>query len=113
MEMRTIQLDSVPSSASGYLLVGGYTDPETGRLDVAANFRVTKPISLPELSERAVYDSIEIVLRPDSYSYGDTMPAQAWSLHQLARPLELEDDQSFFYSHNPYRGKPQRSPAVP
>lgn len=114
MEMRTIQLDSVPASASGYLLVGGYTDAETGRLDVAANFRIAKPASLPELSDAVVYDSIELILQPDNYAYGDTLPNQQWSVYQLARPLELDDDQYYFYSHNafPRQATPLASAAV-
>ncbi|WP_423737641.1 DUF4270 family protein [Chitinophaga caseinilytica] len=98
--MRTIQLDSVPSSGTGYLVVGGYSDPETGRIDVAANFRVARPYSFPELGDRVVYDSIEIIFRPDAYSYGDTLPDQEWSVYQLARPLELDDDQTRFYTHH-------------
>lgn len=102
IEMRTIQLDSVPSSSTGYLLAGGYNDPETGRLDVAANFRIARPASFPELSENMAYDSIEIIFKPDAYSYGDTLPDPEWSVYQLARPLELDEDQTLFFSHNPF-----------
>lgn len=100
IEMRTIQLDSVPASATGYLLAGGYADPETGRVSVASNFRIARPASFPELTESAQYDSIEIIFKPDSYSYGDTLPGQEWSVYQLSRPLVLDDDQAMFYTHH-------------
>ncbi|WP_109698407.1 DUF4270 family protein [Chitinophaga deserti] len=102
IEMRTIQLDSVPASATGYLMIGGYNDPETGRTDVASNFRIARPNSFPELDERAVFDSIELILRPDTYSYGDTLPDQEWTVYQLARPLELDEDQEEFFTHQVY-----------
>jgi len=96
--MRTVQMDSVITSGTGVALVGGYNDPFFGRVDAGSYFRVALPTD-KTVPDRAVYDSIEIIMKPTGYYYGDTTRPQRIVVHQLTKELTLPQDFKAFYSH--------------
>ncbi len=99
--MRTVQMDSVITSGTGAALIGGYNDPFFGRVDAGTYFRVALPYD-KTVPDRAVYDSIEIIMKPTGYYYGDTTKPQRIMVHQLAQELKLPDDFNAFYSHQSF-----------
>ncbi len=73
VQMRTVQLDSVRTSGTGTGLVGSYTDPVFGKFTSHTTFRVDLPVNTaPDL--RAIYDSLELIIRPDGHYYGIPFP---------------------------------------
>jgi hypothetical protein len=81
----TVLRDSVPSSNSPYLFVGQYTDPLVGKLTARSAFRLALPGGYAP-DPTAVFDSITLVLKPNSYRYGDTTKTQALvEVHKLSR----------------------------
>lgn len=101
VQMRTVQLDSVRTSGTGTGLVGSYTDPVFGKFTSHTTFRVGLPVNTaPDL--RAIYDSLELIIRPDGHYYGDTLPPQRFQVFQLTRPLLLPDDYYVLWSHQQF-----------
>lgn len=83
----TVLRDSVPSSNSTYLFVGQYTDPLLGKLTARSAFRLGLPAAYSP-DPTAVFDSITLILKPDSYRYGDTTKTQALvEVHPLRTPI--------------------------
>jgi hypothetical protein len=83
----TVLRDSVPSSNSPYLFVGQYTDPLLGKLTARSAFRLGLPGGYAP-DPTAVFDSITLILKPDSYRYGDTTKKQALvEVHRLRSPI--------------------------
>jgi hypothetical protein len=83
----TVLRDSVPSSNSGYLFVGQYTDPLLGKLTARSAFRLALPSGYAP-DPTAVFDSISLILKPDAYRYGDTTKTQALvEVHRLRSPV--------------------------
>lgn len=107
INMRTVQPDSVASSGTGMALAGGYRDAYFGNITTGSYFRVALPDSR-EIDDKAVFDSIELVMRPTGYSYGDTLPPQTFRLHQLTQPLELPEEYTVLFTHMrwPYNNTP-------
>lgn len=98
IQMRTVQPDSVATSGTGVALAGGYTDAFFGKIKAESYFRVALPADRT-LDDRAVYDSIELVMRPNGHAYGDTLPAQTLQVHQLLQPLVLPENYTVLFSH--------------
>lgn len=82
----TVLVDSVPSSATAYLLVGRYVDAQLGTIEgrsylqpgLSAAFQPTTGL---------VYDSLALSLTPDAYRYGDTTRAQQLLVHRVQQPF--------------------------
>jgi len=83
----TVLRDSVPTSNSPYLYVGQYTDPQVGRLTARSAFRLGLPAGYAP-DPTAVFDSITLILKPNSYRYGDTTKTQALvEVRKLTTPI--------------------------
>lgn len=83
----TVLRDSVPTSNSNYLLAGRYTDPLLGTLEARSFFRVGLGTTF---TPDATYllDSVVLVLKPDSYRYGDTTKTQTlFSVYKMNTPV--------------------------
>lgn len=81
----TVLRDSVVTSGSDYLLVGRYTDPLLGTLTAKSFFRLKGGF---QPDPTYVYDSLTLVLKPDTYRYGDTTKTQKlFEVHRLVDQL--------------------------
>ncbi|RZK21793.1 MAG: DUF4270 family protein [Hymenobacter sp.] len=71
----TVLRDSVITSTSNYMLVGRYTDPQLGIIKASSYATlVLGSAFIPDRSQ--VADSVVLVLKPDTYRYGDTTKTQ-------------------------------------
>lgn len=107
IQMRTVQPDSIATSNTGVAFAGGYTDVFFGKITTGTYFRVAMPAGRT-VEDKAIYDSIELVMRPNGYAYGDTTLPQTLQVYQLAQPLVLPEDYYALFSHQqfPLNGAP-------
>jgi hypothetical protein len=71
----TVLRDSIITSSSNFLLVGRYRDPQLGV--ITAKSYVTMSLGGTFTPDQAqVYDSLVLVLKPNTYRYGDTTKTQ-------------------------------------
>lgn len=97
LKTATIQLDSVVTSGSARLLIGALKDPVFGNLDSQSFFRLAPKDFF--IDEKAVYDSIALILHYDNYYYGDTTQTQTYRAHEIIDDFEPKDnDQTQFYN---------------
>ncbi|MFD2554321.1 DUF4270 family protein [Sphingobacterium tabacisoli] len=89
----TYQLLNLPSSATGSLLVGKSTQPENGSVTSSSYFRVQLQTLTNDIPANAVFDSVNLVVRPsiNKYYYGDTTKTQTISVHRVTEEIVLKD----------------------
>jgi len=79
----TVLRDSIVTSSSNFLLIGRYRDPQLGV--ITAKSYVTMGLSgtfTPDQTQ--VFDSLVLVLKPNTYRYGDTTKTQTLvDVHRL------------------------------
>ncbi|RAJ02633.1 uncharacterized protein DUF4270 [Chitinophaga skermanii] len=92
VNMSTIQLDSFTTNSSGVALVGKYTDPAFGKIEAYTNYHVGVPTE-KTLASKALYDSIEIILKPNGYYYGDSTLPQTFQVYKLADKISIPKEQ--------------------
>lgn len=83
----TVQLWEIPSAGTGRILVGKATVPPTGAVKSTSYFRIGFSTMINDIPEEAVFDSLNLVLTPSSYSFGDTTEVQTIHAHQLTEAL--------------------------
>jgi hypothetical protein len=97
LELSTIYVDSFPTSGSGTLFAGNYTDPKFGNISAESYLQIGLPpaVTFPLGS---VFDSAEIILKLNKTYYGDTSVPYTVSVHQLTESLQFSDKQSASYN---------------
>lgn len=88
----TVQLANLPNIGPGSLVVGKATDARFGTVRSASYFRVGFTNFTNDIPENAVFDSLNLVLKPSNsrYYYGDTTKVQKINVHQLTQALETK-----------------------
>jgi hypothetical protein len=101
VNVKTVQLDSVPSSGLGVILNGYHNDPLFGKITAGSFFEISMP-GVRSIENNMVYDSVELILRGNGYYYGDTTVPQNISVYQLTQNIKLADNSSSLYTHNSF-----------
>ncbi|UZJ65364.1 DUF4270 domain-containing protein [Sphingobacterium sp. KU25419] len=88
----TYQLDDVPTSGTGVILVGKNSNEITGSVSATSYMRLgLGDITAASIPKEAVYDSIVFVLKPNKYFYGDTTKTQTIAVHQVLEQITLKE----------------------
>lgn len=95
VNMSTILIDSIPTSETGQLLVGQYTDKYLGDIKSTGFFQLDAP-EITAINEDAIFDSLTLVLNYSGLSYGDTLQPQYFSVYRVIEDIELNDDYSLY-----------------
>ncbi len=88
VDLSTVKIDSLPSSAVDTLLIGNYRDDVFGRISCNSFFEFGIP-SIVDVENDDIYDSITLELNYTGYSYGDTLQPLIFSIHLLSEKLKL------------------------
>ena len=91
VDLSTILLDSVRSSASQVMLAGNYSDGFFGSVKCESYFDLAYE-TFRDLEERAVYDSAAIVLPYSGFVYGDTLSPMTLHAHVLTEKISTYND---------------------
>lgn len=106
VELSTIYVDSFATSGSGYLFAGNYNDPAFGKVKSESYLQVGLPFSTVTFPNGSVFDSIELILKPNKIYYGDTTIPYNISVHQLSSPLAFVQNQFAFYNIDSWNYSP-------
>jgi hypothetical protein len=97
--LSTVLLDSIPTSGTGSILVGSYSDSLFGEVDCESYFDVASPTSFT-IEDGAIFDSASFELGYSGYYYGDTTYQMSISIHQLKERIVLNDDGYLYNTSN-------------
>ena len=95
----TIYKDSVPTSQSGALQIGSYTDAFFGKTTANSYLQLTIP-TLTDLRDNAQYDSLVLLMKCNGAYYGDTTLPVSISVNQLTQEIKFTENQTSFYNIN-------------
>lgn len=88
----TYQLDDVPTSGTGVILVGKNSNTTTGSVRSTSYMRLgIGNITTASIPTAAQYDSITFVLKPNKYFYGDTTKTQTIAVHEVKEQITLKE----------------------
>lgn len=87
----TFQLDYMPSASMGTVLVGKINHPELGSVKSSSYLKLTLDSYTDNIPENAVFDSVNVVLKPHStrYYYGDTTQVQTLAVHRVTQEIVM------------------------
>lgn len=97
IEMATVFRDSFETNNISSYLLGRYQDPYLGSVAGKAYMQFTIPASTPEIPASAVFDSITVLLYPNTYYYGDTTQALTFRIQELDQTI-VHSYSSFLYN---------------
>lgn len=90
VKVSTFQLDDIPTSATGTILVGKNRNPVTGSVSSTSYFRLgIGTVNGESIPDDAILDSITLVLAPNKYYYGDTTKMQKIAVHRVTEDITL------------------------
>ncbi|GHE46548.1 DUF4270 family protein [Sphingobacterium griseoflavum] len=92
IQTSTVQLNNMPSAGRGSILVGKAADSRFGEVKATSYFRIGFSSIANDIPDAAVFDSLNLVLRPNTnrYYFGDTTKTQRLSVHRLEQVLETK-----------------------
>lgn len=95
LSMSTYVLDSFPTNIDTAMLIGGYTDPLLGKVAAKPFFQFTVPADI-SLTDDAVFDSLNMIIKLNHYYYGDTSKPVTLTVNELASPIEYSYNSQLF-----------------
>ena len=93
--VETVFLDSIPTSGTSVSLIGTYSDTVSGTIDSYSYFAIGAP-SVKSITNKVVFDSLCLVLKPNRYYLGDTNSVFHLNVYALTRPLDLGTHTAFY-----------------
>ena len=110
VNLSTVILDTINTAGTGKIQVGNYDDHTFGKISSSSYFQIGSPESYDvEPDDR--YDSLNLVLRYNNDSFGDTNKVQKIIVYQLEENIELADNgninshTTYNYNHDPLGAK--------
>ncbi len=86
----TYQLDDIPTSASGALLIGKTKNSKTGAVIATSYMRLGIPTEATAIPTNAIFDSLTFLIKPNRYFYGDTTKRQTFHIHRVTEEIKLK-----------------------
>jgi hypothetical protein len=105
MNMSTAYLDSVPTSNLGVALCGVNTDPYFGKV-TASSFWQVSAFSGTALPDRAIYDSIILLVHPKLEHYGDSTLTQHIEVYRVREDIKRPGNSAFLYGYSNFATDP-------
>jgi hypothetical protein len=104
----TVLLDSIPTSGTGSILIGGYSDPKLGVLSAEGYIQVGNGDTW-DPADNAIYDSLVLVMNYSGYHYGDTSNAHTFIACRIITPFKTYSLPQFWVDEKQYSALYQAS----
>lgn len=101
VDVSTVLLDSIPTSGTGTMLIGGYHDSKLGNTQSEGYIQVGIGESW-EPASNAMFDSLVLVARYSGYYYGDTTVAQTFEIRRVTQPFKTYSLPQFWVDERQY-----------
>lgn len=97
----TILLDSIPTSGTGSILIGGYADSKLGILSAEGYVQVGIGDTW-DPADNAIYDSLVLVMNYSGYNYGDTSNHHTFIARRITAPFRTYSLPQFWVDEKQY-----------
>jgi hypothetical protein len=99
VDMSTVIMDSILTSAKNILLAGVYNDANLGKISSKSYFQVGLPRSYA-IGEHDIFDSLTLYLSYTNYSLGDTNLYHDFSVHKISGDYNPDNLTYFYNTHS-------------
>ncbi len=107
VDIATYKPDSFLTSAHSIIAAGYHNDTALGIMKAGAYLQLALPTVNPLLNANVVYDSLELLLRPNGQFYGDSTKAVTFNVFRLTKNIAApEGDYYYNTSSFPYNSTP-------
>jgi hypothetical protein len=98
VKLSTVMMEDITSNGKDRLIVGSYPDAQLGRISATAflQFQISAAVTLP--TSDIEYESFQLVLKNDGYSFYDTTTMFSFDVHKLSELAEHDDDGNLYTS---------------
>ena len=102
--MSTVLIDSFSTSNKGSLVIGSYIDPYFGKITSESFFDINPP-SYADIYAQTTYDSIRLILKPNSFYAGDTTVPVHFTTSRLSEVIASKnfDLSNQYYSNQTFK----------
>jgi hypothetical protein len=100
LKVSTVMLDSMITNSPSRLLVGSNTDNKLGKLTAKSYFQLTPDQAYSIDKDKTTFKRVNLRLTYDSYSYYDTLIANALSVHSVTEEIVLDD--GYLYNNHSF-----------
>jgi hypothetical protein len=101
VKVSTVRLDSLPTSNTGILLVGGYDDAKLGRTQGEAYLQIGTGSGWTPPTE-ATFDSLVLIAHYSGYTYGDTSYVHKFEVRRVTQPFQIYTLPQFYLTEQQY-----------
>jgi hypothetical protein len=101
IKVSTVLLDSFPTSNTGVLLVGGYSDKKLGRTQGEGYLQIDNGSTWTAPTD-ALFDSLALIAHYSGYAYGDTSYAHTVEVRRITQPFQVYSLPQFWINENQY-----------
>ncbi|WP_430810083.1 MULTISPECIES: DUF4270 family protein [unclassified Carboxylicivirga] len=107
VQLSTIRADSIATSGTEKALIGYYKHPLLGGQAAQSYFAISYPTDFSWNQDHQIFDSLVVMLEPDSYWVGDTCTDAQFQVHRLLEEIAVNEDGNLYnYSSFEYDTTP-------
>jgi hypothetical protein len=99
-QISTVMIDSFATGGATIFLLGNINDPHFGKISARPFLQIDRPATQVSIVDKAVYDSLVLIIRLDNYYYGDSTQTVNIDVHELDQDLELGYNDKLYNTSN-------------
>ncbi len=97
-EIATFKTDSFLTSSHSVFCLGYHADPDFGVMRATAFAQINLPTSNTVSNTNAIFDSLELIIKPTGEFYGDSNVTMKLSVHRLTETILNTEKGDYFYN---------------
>lgn len=107
VDIATYNTDSFLTSSHSIFSLGYHTDPDFGVIRARSFAQINLPSSNTVYDNvKAVFDSLELIIKPNGQFYGDSNVTMKLAVHRLTENIENDENSDYFYNTSSFRYDP-------
>ena len=97
-DIATFKIDSFLTSSHSVFCLGYHTDPDFGVMRARAFAQINLPSSNTVYNVDAIFDSLELIIKPTVNFYGDSNVTMKLAVHRLTENIVNSEKGDYFYN---------------
>lgn len=98
IDIATYKPDSFLTSGNNIFCLGNHTDPVFGKVQAGSYVQLAIPTSNPVINQLVVFDSLELVLKPNGAFYGDSSLPVNINVYRLTQNIKDDVNGDYYYN---------------
>lgn len=105
-DIATFKADSFLTSSHNIFCLGYHTDPDFGVMRARSFAQINLPSSNTVYNVNAIFDSLELIIKPTGNFYGDSNVTMKLAVHRLTETIVNNEKGDYFYNTSSFSYDP-------